>query len=139
MTKTRYGIFKNGPQKKIFTSGLGSDGGELDYMLTKSRCYQTDGIFCSFNCVKAYIRDNKHNPLYTYSEELLTLMFTEFTGEAPKHQIKEAPSWRMLKAYGGEQTIEEFRESFNKVHYTDHGIIKQYPSGYLIEEHVTFV
>ena len=34
--------------------------------------YETDGIFCSFNCCKAFINDNKHKRLYDYSNKLLT-------------------------------------------------------------------
>ena len=37
--------------------------------------YETDGIFCSFNCCQAFINENKHNPLYEHSTFLLNKIF----------------------------------------------------------------
>lgn len=86
--------------------------------------YQTDGIFCSFNCCIAYLRspENKLNPLYRYSESLLLRMYQDINPEEKQIDIAPAPHWRLLKEFGGHLTIEQFRESFNRVNFVDHGI-----------------
>lgn len=86
--------------------------------------YQTDGIFCSFNCCIAYIQasENKHNPLYRYSESLLLKMYNSINPENTS-EISPAPHWKLLTEFGGHLSIEQFRQSFNKVTYIDHGII----------------
>ena len=84
--------------------------------------YKTDGVFCSFNCIKAYIDDNKHNILYNNSNVLLYKMYRDITGTEIK-KIERAPHWRILKEYGGHLTINEFRESFNEKEYNYQGLI----------------
>ena len=39
--------------------------------------YETDGIFCSFNCCQSYINDNKHIRLYDNSHMLLLKMYND--------------------------------------------------------------
>jgi len=87
--------------------------------------YQTDGIFCSFNCCMAHIQapENKHNSLYRHSESLLLKMYKDLNPDDAMIEIVPAPNWRTLEEFGGHLTIEQFRESFNKVNYVDHGII----------------
>lgn len=83
--------------------------------------YETDGGFCSFNCCLAFIRDNAHNPLYSRSEELLMRMYIEIfnVDYSVVKRINPAPSWRLLKEYGGLMTIDEFRASFQTHIYVD--------------------
>jgi hypothetical protein len=103
--------------------------------------YETDGIFCSFNCCKAFIKDNKHNNLYEHSEFLLSKMYTDIIG-TKNVIINPAPSWRLLKEYGGNLNINQFRDQFNKVKYEYHGIIHKKdifkPVGVLFEEKINF-
>lgn len=82
--------------------------------------YYTDGIFCSFNCCMAYIQDNKTNSFYKLSESLLLKIYNDINGD--DEEIIQAPHWRTLIEFGGHLTIEQFRESFNRVKYNDHGI-----------------
>ena len=80
--------------------------------------YVTDGVFCSFNCTMAFILDNKANPLYLFSVNLLMKMYYDtFLETAPT--LEPAPSWRLLMTYGGHMTIEDFRKNFSKVEYQD--------------------
>lgn len=82
--------------------------------------YQTDGVFCSFNCCVAYTNDNKKNPTYYNSDMLLLKMYNEMF----EHQVTEipmAPHWRTITQYGGHMSIIEFRQSFDKVEYQNHG------------------
>lgn len=80
--------------------------------------YLVDGIFCSFNCCLSFIKDNKTNPLYCQSENFLMKIFFDIFGNNISPP-KPAPSWRLLKKYGGHLTIEEYRKNFYKVEYID--------------------
>lgn len=82
--------------------------------------YLTDGVFCSFNCVKSFIKDNRTQLLYKHSEQLITKMLVEMFGKNIP-EIKEAPHWRMLKEYGGSLTIEQFRNASDKSVFVNHG------------------
>lgn len=86
----------------------------------KNSYYETDGIFCSFNCCKAYINNNKHNKVYNKSLILLNKMYYDITGEYCT-DINDAPDWRLLKDYGGYLDIEDFRNGFNKIKYEYQG------------------
>lgn len=102
--------------------------------------YETDGIFCSFNCLRAYIKHNKHNKLYDRSEFLMNKLYRECTGNG-NFVINEAPHWRTLEEYGGNKTINEFRDGFNKLNNEQHGIIRKInfrPIGHLYEEKFNF-
>lgn len=88
--------------------------------------YIVDGIFCSFNCCLAFIQDNHGDPLYRFSENLLSHIHLKTFG-AHAQPIAPAPSWRILNKYGGCVSIEDYRKNFYKVTYKDiYNII--YPS-----------
>jgi hypothetical protein len=103
--------------------------------------YETDGVFCSFNCCQAWILDNKTNPLYSLSTMLLAKMYNSIMG-TKNASIPPAPHWRILKQYGGHLNILKFREGFNKVDYKSHGCIASIPKcismGILYEENIKF-
>jgi len=104
--------------------------------------YETDGVFCSFNCCMAYLQDldNKRNPLYQQSETLLLKMYNDINGN-PSGDVREimpAPHWRNLIDFGGQLSIEKFRDTFNKVKYQDHGIISYVSLGRLYEDKIKF-
>jgi hypothetical protein len=103
--------------------------------------YETDGVFCSFNCCQAWIDDNKHNRMYDMSAVLLMKMYNTMMGTKTV-VIAPAPSWRVLEAYGGHLNILKFREGFNKIDYRSHGttkpIPKFLPTGILFEENIKF-
>ena len=109
--------------------------------LDKNFYYETDGIFCSFNCCLAFIKDNFKNPLYSNSQLLLGKLYKELFDI--DINIKEAPPWRLLKAYGGPLTIEDFRNTNHKINYEDlHSRISKMPCqislGSLYEEKIKF-
>ena len=111
--------------------------------INKGNYYETDGIFCSFNCCKAFIKDNKHINLYELSENLLIKLYTDMNESDIKSiKINPAPHWRLLKDYGGYLTIEQFRDNFNKSVYEFCGTIKSHnifkPIGMLYEEKINF-
>jgi hypothetical protein len=87
--------------------------------------FETDGIFCSFNCCLAFINDNAHKSRYRHSKTLLANMYAAAVGHVA--QIQAAPSWRLLAEYGGHMSIDEFRQTFNKVKYTESFEVKNVP------------
>ena len=103
--------------------------------------YETDGVFCSFNCCKSYISENKQNSIYNNSEILLNRLFNTAMGTKTA-VINPAPHWRLLQHYGGHLNIVQFRESFNKIDYDYHGTTNSLPLfspiGTLYEERIKF-
>lgn len=97
--------------------------------------YVTDGVFCSFNCCLAFIHNQRQNPLYANSENLLTLLYMNVFGSSAQ-PILAAPSWRLLKAYGGLLTIEEYRKNFYNVDYKETDNIIMRPMGFLFEKQI---
>lgn len=113
---------------------------ECDYQLQDRDYYLMDGMFCSFNCCLAFIRDNLQNPIYLYSENYLVKIYYDLFGNdsAP---LVAAPSWRLLREYGGHMSIEEYRRNFYKVDYLDiNNMIVPFPNskhvGFLFEKQV---
>jgi hypothetical protein len=85
--------------------------------------YETDGIFCSFNCCIAYIEDNYHNKIYNNSKQLLYKMYNEMCDKKVR-EIESAPHYRKLIHFGGDLTIKEYRDSFSKVIFENWGMVK---------------
>jgi hypothetical protein len=106
--------------------------------------YSTFGVFCSFNCIMAYILENKHNRLFDLSSILLLKMYNEILNikNSQITLIKPAPHWTLLVEYGGTMTIKEFRQSFNRIEYEHHGHVKNFPEflsiGDLYEQKIKF-
>jgi len=108
--------------------------------INEKNYYITDGIFCSFNCCLAFIHDT-NDILYSDSLNLLAQYFYCFFDKTIS--INPAPSWRLLKNYGGHLSIQKFRENFNNITYIDlHETIKTRPAlqslGFLFEKKIHF-
>jgi len=103
--------------------------------------YETDGVFCSFNCCQSWIDNNKHDRLYDMSKVLLMKMYNTMMNTKTVI-ISPAPHWRTLEQYGGHLNIIKFREGFNKIEYKYHGTSKPIPKflpiGSLFEENIKF-
>ena len=85
--------------------------------LVKNDFYISDGIFCSYNCCLSFINENKYNSFYANSKSLLLNIYRNIYGKDRK--LIPAPSWRLLKDYGGVMTIEQFRKCFNNTKYIE--------------------
>jgi len=101
--------------------------------------YDSDGIFCSFNCCKSWILDNKHLRIYDFSLMLLNKIFNSVMN-TKNMDIVEAPHWRLLKDFGGDLDINDFRNNFHKLQYKFHGTSKQIfnPIRYIYEKNIKF-
>lgn len=98
----------------------------------KTSFFETEGVFCSFPCVKSYIRDKKSLIRYKNSYGLLTMMVRQITGSfAP---IPFASSWEMIKEHGGHLSIQQFRKSFDKIEYIESVNTRMYSSCCLFYE-----
>ncbi len=140
-TKDKYSIKENITNKKseLFTKKNKhyiTNNTNSEFSIQNGGFYETDSVFCSFNCCLAFIRDNRHNHMYDHSEFLLVKLYREIFPDCKDFLIMAAPSWKLLKEYGGFLTIEKFRETFNKITYIDHGIFK--PIGNYIENTINF-
>lgn len=80
--------------------------------------FETEGIFCSFPCIKAYILSHNLNSRYKESSTLLSLLYLKLTGSSISY-IPPAPSWKVLIEYGGHLNIKEYRATFGKLEYTE--------------------
>ena len=88
--------------------------------------YETDGVFCSFNCCQSFINSHRHDRLYDRSSMLLMKMYNSIMN-TKMVKISPAPHWRTLEPYGGHINIVRFRDGFNKVDYECHGNTKSVP------------
>jgi len=113
------------------------DNGNEVIIHGSNKKFVTDGVFCSFNCVKAYIMDNHNDRMYEYSNHLLNLLYKYCTGSYYNGRIIPAPSWRLLKSFGGHLTIQEFRKSFDIVEFID-TCNKCLPMGKIFAEKIIF-
>lgn len=87
-----------------------------------TRKFRVKGVFCSFNCMLAY--RNEVMPSKRGSDYLINYLYSKMTGvEYASVDLKPAPSRFCLQMFGGELTIDEFRESaaqqkvFRMIHY----------------------
>jgi hypothetical protein len=101
--------------------------------------YETDGVFCGFGCLLAFVRDPevKRQPMYKDSEMLTYRMHKQFAGTT---KIAVASHWRVLKAFGGWVEIDEFRGNIQKLEYEFRGKYNPYfkSTAYAFEEKIKF-
>jgi hypothetical protein len=88
--------------------------------------FDTEGFFCSFNCIVAYNNDVcQTNIRYRETGGLIYLLYKKIFGQYPyQMNIKPALSWKVLKSYGGEMSIHEYRNTFQKVENVSENVIK---------------
>jgi len=76
--------------------------------------YNFTGIFCSWNCAKAYNLDK--NDYKTFERnELITLLVKQLSSIEDAICIKKAPPRQALQIFGGYMNINQFRSSFSRV------------------------
>ena len=79
--------------------------------------FHCEGIFCSFNCIMAHLQQCEMQSFkYRNCGTLVTLLYRDVFGKSCwTERLIAAPSWTHLREYGGKLTIEEFRNTFNKL------------------------
>lgn len=80
---------------------------EKNYCSDTIDYFETEGIFCSFSCCKAYILDHNFTSKYKKSMTLLSLMYLKLFGL--QTSITRAPTWKLLERWGGPLSIDDFR------------------------------
>jgi hypothetical protein len=93
------------------------------FNIIEKEYYETDGVFCSFNCCLAFITENKSNSFYKHSQTLLKKIYFDIYKAIPEN-LSPSPSWRLLKEYGGDLSIYDFRKNLNRIEYVNNGLIK---------------
>lgn len=88
--------------------------------IVSNESYETDGVFCSFNCALAFANENKTNPLYTHSISLINRIYNDVSKKGAA-TLTPAPSWRLLEEYGGPLTIDEYRKNLHRISYDEYG------------------
>lgn len=121
ITKDKYYMRENVTTEKMMElDSASSSSSSVEIRTFPNGYYLTDGVFCSFNCMLAFIQSKYHDPFYSNSFSLMHGMYEHFVGKKMnQHKILPAPDWRLLKSYGGVLSIEEFRRSFNHVEYKE--------------------
>jgi len=83
--------------------------------------FETEHMFCSWPCVKAYIflclSQNPHSHRYKNSLSYLSLMYKKIMGSVTPPKIPTAGPIELIDTYGGHLTIEEYRLSFGILDY----------------------
>jgi len=100
--------------------------------------YDTEGIFCTVNCIKAYLLEHCQNDSkYQNSIALLSFMYHTLSGATSLTEaisIVPSPPWKFLTQYGGFLTQEQYKEKIGKFIFKKKGIIKQHPITFLYTE-----
>jgi hypothetical protein len=116
ITKDTYNIKENISDFQCKYIEKYTSDNNINVKVHKDGYYEVDGVFCSFNCCASFIKENKQNKLYSSSYYLLQKMYIDMF-DSPPVNISPAPSWRLLKEYGGHLSIEQYRSTFNLVNY----------------------
>jgi len=80
---------------------------------SKTKMFKTFGCFCSFNCVRRYVRNSKDTGYKNLDESLIAFLYKSMTGIT--QVIKMAANKECLNLFGGPFTIEQYRENFTNL------------------------
>ena len=117
ITKDKYYMRENIIKSKLkYVLEKTMNSSNLDIISFPFDHYLTDGIFCSFNCTLAFIKDNTQDVLYKESYSLIHCMYYDLVGKKIA-KILPSPHWRLLQDFGGPMSIEEYRNSLNLTSY----------------------
>lgn len=80
------------------------------YYNIKTSKFRVKGLFCSFACMTMY-NDNSIKKVQNY---MIKQLYSTLTKSPLSDVIKRAPPRESLQMFGGELTIDEFRQNFNE-------------------------
>lgn len=79
--------------------------------------FEVEGVYCSFNCIMAYLQEHTEYR-YKDSSVLLGMMYRKIFNVMKRvTEICPAPSWKLLRDYGGHLSIDEYRKCFQTTEY----------------------
>lgn len=111
---------------------------ELNINSEECDYYITEGIFCSFPCMKKYLSNNSKNIKYKECSTLISSLYLSLNTDCKViPYIPEAGDWKIIDKWGGHLTIQQFRSSFCNFTYNITGNTKRpymFPSGIQVEE-----
>ena len=86
-----------------------------EHKIITKNFFETDGIFCSFNCIVSFIEENSNNPLYQNSYNYSYLMYKHIFGDYPSYPFIRSPSWKLRKEYGGPLSDEDYNKYIQSI------------------------
>lgn len=126
------GLKTNFKEKKVYLRDNTEPTKQLEQ--EPSNDFITYGIFCSVNCIKAYIIDRAHDSRYRHSSRLLVKMYSKLTGVTAPTTIHPAPHFSMLNKYGGDMSETQYKQAFDKIVYTENGKFNMFPMSTIYDE-----
>lgn len=99
------------------------DGKDSHQIVTK-QFFETEGVFCSFNCIVSYLEENRQNPLYQNSYNLIYFMYKIIFGEFPQFTFIKSPSWKLRKEYGGPLSDDDYEKYIQNIPIIDTNQLK---------------
>lgn len=110
------------PQNPIHANRIKNKFKEMNVPFNENELdfFETEGIFCSFPCVKFYILDQiskTKSTKYKKALEYLSLLYYKITGE--NIIIPSLSSWKLSVDWGGHLTPSELRASFGNLDYIE--------------------
>jgi len=100
-----------------------------------TKTYSTSGVFCSFNCIKAYINEKtRADVLYNNSHVLLAHMICDMRGTISPVSVDPAPDKCLMAVYGGYMTEDQYKQCFDRIVYSEKGKIKMFPTTSIFQE-----
>lgn len=100
----------------------------IDTKHTDKRCvgeYMTYGVFCSYNCILAFVMQRDDDPLFTNSRRYLSIIASKENGCLV--DIIPSPPIQVMRAYGGIITSEQYKTELGKVAYIANGTTITHP------------
>ena len=94
------------------------------HQIVTRQFFETEGIFCSFNCLVSYLEENRNNPLYQNSYNLIYFMYKTIFGVFPQQTIIRSPSWKLRKEYGGPLSDEDYSKYIQNIPIIDSNQLK---------------
>lgn len=96
----------------------------------------TFGVFCSFNCAKAYVLDRGHDPKFKQSERFLAMMYShsKFKKISVPITIEPAPSPLLMTCFGGVLSESQYKTQLDVGKFVFEGTTVMYPMSYIFKK-----
>ena len=97
--------------------------------------YNLEGQFCTFECARSYII-NKKDYQCDNKLQMLNYIRKKTLNDRKAPPLKSAPTWKLLKQFGGTLTYDEFRSDIHEWIIEDPGFTFSTPSIIKRRKHV---